>query len=193
MGECSEVIPEGKAPFLLQVVFRFSNQVYVQAYHGSSVRTILFSSSKALSPQQWLALDLFESKRHTWANRDFRWQVNFSLKSHLLPPNYHIISNCKWQAHTNLVQNFKLKYQFITSNNWWKRDYLGIQQKDQSLLTLWLMGGSILLFIQHLWGLLLGWPAIKLSTFAHSFGFANKEYYIPVPQLQILQRPIHVC
>lgn len=50
VGECLEVLWEGEAPFLFEVVSGFSNQIYGQAYHGGSER-ILFSFSQAFSPQ----------------------------------------------------------------------------------------------------------------------------------------------
>lgn len=41
VGECLEVVWEGEAPFLFEVVSRFSNQIYGEAYHGSSSQTLL--------------------------------------------------------------------------------------------------------------------------------------------------------
>lgn len=41
VGECLEVLWEGEAPFLSEVVSRFSNQIYGQAYHGGSSQTLL--------------------------------------------------------------------------------------------------------------------------------------------------------
>lgn len=41
VGECLEVLREGEAPFLFEVVSRFSNQIYGQAYHGGSSQTLL--------------------------------------------------------------------------------------------------------------------------------------------------------
>ena len=41
VGECLEVVLEGEPPFLFEVVSRFSNQIYGEAYHGSSSQTLL--------------------------------------------------------------------------------------------------------------------------------------------------------
>lgn len=41
VGECLEVLSEGEAPFLFEVVSRFSNQIYGQVYHGGSSQTLL--------------------------------------------------------------------------------------------------------------------------------------------------------
>lgn len=41
VGECLEVLWEGEAPFLFEVVSRFGNQLYGQAYHGGWSQTLL--------------------------------------------------------------------------------------------------------------------------------------------------------
>jgi len=49
VGECLEVLWEGEAPSLFEVVSRFSNQICGQAHHGGSsqLQRILFSLSRA--------------------------------------------------------------------------------------------------------------------------------------------------
>lgn len=39
--ECLEVLWEGEAPFLFEVLSRLSNQIYGQTYHGGSSQTPL--------------------------------------------------------------------------------------------------------------------------------------------------------
>lgn len=39
--KCFEVLREGEAPFLFEVVSRFSDQIYGQAYHGGLSHSLL--------------------------------------------------------------------------------------------------------------------------------------------------------
>lgn len=52
MCKCPEVLREGEAPFLFKVVSRFSNQVYVQMYHGGPSQTLLQRGSFSASAKR---------------------------------------------------------------------------------------------------------------------------------------------
>lgn len=72
VGECLEVVWKGEAPFLFDVVSRFSNQIYGQTYHVGSVtdcasERILFSFSQAFSPQQRFEA-VFAKKKKMWTH-----------------------------------------------------------------------------------------------------------------------------
>lgn len=63
MCKCLKVIREREAPFLFKVVSRFSDQIYVQMYHGGPSQTLLqrgsfFSFIQAFNPQQGLQLSV---------------------------------------------------------------------------------------------------------------------------------------
>ena len=49
MRECLEVVWEGEAPFLLEVVSGFSDQIYVQLHHGGCSWTHLQKGSFSAS------------------------------------------------------------------------------------------------------------------------------------------------
>ncbi len=46
VGESLQVIREGEAPFLFEVVPTFSNQIYGQTHHGGASQTLLSASAK---------------------------------------------------------------------------------------------------------------------------------------------------
>lgn len=50
VGECLEVVWEGEAPFLFEVVSRFSDQIYGQTYHGGCFRGDPFQLQPSIQP-----------------------------------------------------------------------------------------------------------------------------------------------